>query len=231
MSILIAPSLLAADWLRLGEEVMDIQRGGADHLHLDVMDGHFVPNLTMGPQIVKAIARITTLPLDVHLIIDNPEEYIEIFADAGASILSFHIEVVQDVRGLIARIHDLGKQAGLTVSLETDIARIEPYLDIVDQMMVMSVNPGFGGQPFQAEALGHVRHIRRLAPPSLDIEIDGGINRETAPLAAEAGANILVAGTAVFGEPDRAEAIRALRHAAAAAVKPRRTPAPSLSTP
>jgi ribulose-phosphate 3-epimerase len=213
MSIQIAPSLLAADWLRLGEEVIDVQNAGADRLHLDVMDGHYVPNLSMGPQVVEAVARIATIPLDVHLIMTNPQDHLETFAEAGASILSFHVEAVEDASWLVARIHAYGKAAGLTINPHTPPATIEPYLSTVEQVLVMSVTPGFGGQEFMPEVLETVRRLRRRAPRTLNIEIDGGINADTAPLAVQAGANILVAGTAIFGAEDRAEAISALRRA------------------
>jgi len=210
MKIQIAPSLLAADWLRLGEEIASVQQFGVDLLHCDIMDAHFVPNLSMGTGIVQAAARVATVPLDVHLMLDNPGDYIERFAEAGASIIGFHVEATRRPETLIARIHDCGKRASLTLNPGTPAHAVEPYLETVDQVLVMSVYPGFGGQSFIPDVLKEVRSIRQRAP-SLDIEIDGGINAHTAPLAVEAGANILVAGTAVFGAADRREAIAALR--------------------
>ena len=214
--IQIAPSLLACDWLRLGEEVRSVEEAGADLLHCDIMDGHFVPNLSFGTPIVEALGQVATVPLDVHLMLDNPGEYIERFAEAGASIVGFHVEATRDPATLISRIHDCGKRASLTLNPGTPAGAVADYLSVVDQVLVMSVHPGFGGQAFIPEALEKVRWIRERAP-ALDVEIDGGISPETAPRAAAAGANVLVAGTAIFGAADRRAAIQALRQACAAA--------------
>ncbi len=211
MQVKIAPSLLAADWLRLGEEVASVEAAGADLLHCDVMDGHFVPNLSMGTAIVEAVARVAKVPLDVHLMLDNPGDFVEAFARAGAETIGFHVEVVPDPRRLAEAIRALGKRASLTLNPATPASAVEEFLGDLDQVLVMSVEPGFGGQGFIPEVLDKVRRIRHLAPPGLDIEIDGGINGTTAKKALEAGANILVAGTAVFGARDRAQAISALR--------------------
>jgi len=211
MHIRIAPSLLAADWLRLGEEIDSVQKAGADLLHCDVMDAHFVPNLTMGPPIVSAVAKMAAVPVDVHLMLDNPGDYIDVFTEAGASIIGFHVEVTRNPRELAARIHDRGRRASVTLNPGTPARAVEGCLDVVDQVLVMSVHPGFGGQGFIPEVLDTVRRIRRQAPSALDIEIDGGMNPQTARAAVDAGANILVAGTAIFGADDRRRAIEALR--------------------
>jgi len=211
MQIKIAPSLLAADWLRLEEEIDSVQKAGIDLLHCDVMDGHFVPNLSVGLPIVRAVASVAEVPIDVHLMVDNPGDFIEPFAEAGASIIGFHVEVTRDPESLIARIHACGKRASLTICPGTPPSAVEDYLGVVDQVLVMSVHPGFGGQGFIPEALESVRRIRRQAPRGLDVEIDGGINPQTARQAIQAGANVLVAGTAVFGAADRGRAIAALR--------------------
>ena len=211
MAIKIAPSLLAADWLRLGAEIDSVQAAGCDLLHCDVADGHFAPNLTMGPPIVRAVARVAKVPVDVHLMLENPGEFIEAFAEAGASIIGVHAEATHDLAGLVARIHACGKRASLTLNPGTPARAVEDYLEVVDQVLVMSVEPGFGGQKFIAAVLEKVRQLRQEAPSALDIEIDGGINPETARLAVEAGANVLVAGTAIFRAADRGQAIRALR--------------------
>lgn len=211
MQVKIAPSLLAADWLRLGEEIASVQEAGADLLHCDVMDAHFAPNLSMGPALVEAMAKWAKVPLDVHLMMDNPSHYVERFAEAGASIVGFHVEVVREPAELIARVRACGKRVSLTLNPGTPARAAEEYLGAVDQVLVMSVHPGFGGQEFIPQVLEKVRWIRRVAPEGLDIEIDGGINPQTAREAVAAGANVLVAGTAIFGCTDRRQAIGALR--------------------
>ena len=211
MQIEIAPSLLAADWLRLGDEIAEVQKAGADRLHCDVMDGHYVPNLSMGFPIVEAVAKVAAVPVEVHLMLDNPADYVEQVARLGGSIIGYHVEVVRDPGELAARIHDLGKRAFLTLNPGTPAEAVLDHLDVVDQVLVMSVHPGFGGQAFISEVLEKVQRIRRQAPSGLDIEIDGGINPLTARAAVEAGANVLVAGTDIFGAADRRQAIAALR--------------------
>jgi len=211
MQIEIAPSILAADWLRLGDEIADVQKAGADRLHCDVMDGHYVPNLSMGFPIVGAVAKAAAVPVEVHLMIDNPADYIEQCARLGADIIGYHAEVVRDPGELAARIHGLGKRAFLTLNPGTPAEAVLDHLEAVDQVLVMSVHPGFGGQAFISEVLDKVQRIRRQAPSGLDIEIDGGINPLTARAAVDAGANVLVAGTDIFGAADRRQAIAALR--------------------
>lgn len=210
--IRVAPSLLSADFARLAEEVRSVERGGADLLHVDVMDGHFVPNLTVGPVIVAALRRITRLPLDVHLMIDAPERYLRTFREAGSDHLTVHVEACGRRLGRTLRaIRALGASAGVSLRPATRLAAIEPVLSVVDMVLVMSVNPGFGGQAFMPAVLSKVSALRRCFAGA--IEIDGGINARTAAEAVSAGADVLVAGTAIFGAKDRAAAIRTLRAA------------------
>ncbi len=211
MQVKIAPSLLAADWLRLGEEIASVQEAGADLLHCDVCDGHFAPNLTVGLPIVEAVASVAKVPVDVHLMVDNPGDYVKAFAEAGAATLGFHVEAVREPSLLIEQVRSCGKRVCLALSPGTPAEALKDYLEAVDQVLVMSVHPGFGGQSFIPQVLEKVRLIRRLAPRGIDIEIDGGINPRTAREAVAAGANVLVAGTACFGGSDRRQAIRALR--------------------
>ncbi len=207
----IAPSLLSADFGRLSDEIASVTAGGADLLHLDVMDGHFVPNLTFGPFIVQAIRRLTELPLDTHLMIRDPLFYAPKFAEAGSDLVTFHIEVDQDPDRVIDAIEAKGARAGLVVKPKTDITRVKPWLGRCAMVLVMSVEPGFPGQKFMPESLAKIEWLRKEGGYGGDVEIDGGIVPATAARAAAAGANVLVAGTAVFGERDRGKAIRALR--------------------
>ncbi|MBN1586425.1 MAG: ribulose-phosphate 3-epimerase [Candidatus Omnitrophica bacterium] len=208
--IRIAPSLLSCDFSRLGEEIKACEKAGADWLHVDVMDGHFVNNLTLGPVIVKAMRPHTQLPLDVHLMIDNPEKYLEPFAKAGSDVLTVHWEVCKERTGeVLKQIKSLGVRAGVSLNPDAPAEAIFPYLEGADLVLVMSVFPGFGGQSFMEEVLPKVAAIR--ARFKGDLEIDGGITHETGPLAARAGAEILVAGTYVFGAADYAEPIQRLR--------------------
>ena len=211
-----APSLLAADFARLGEEIRAVERAGADVLHLDVMDGHFVPNITFGPFVVEAISRLASLPLFTHLMIDDPAAWLDRFIGAGSALVSFHLEApgVDDAAALAGRIRDAGKLAGLSVNPDTPLARFEELLDRIDLLMVMGVFPGFGGQSFMPAVLDKIRGadaIRRREGLELLIEVDGGVKAENAASIREAGADILVAGTAVFGAKDYAAAIRAIR--------------------
>ncbi|MCU0657784.1 MAG: ribulose-phosphate 3-epimerase [Polyangiaceae bacterium] len=213
-AVKIAPSILSADFAALGAEVRAIEEGGADWVHVDVMDGRFVPNLTIGPPVVKALRRVTRLPLDVHLMIVEPERYIEDFAAAGADVISVHVEASTHLQRTLRRIRELGKRAGVVLNPHTPEDTLRYVLDDLDLILVMSVNPGFGGQAFLPQVLPKVTALRRMidaAQRPIELEIDGGIQPETARLAIQAGASVLVAGSAVFGQPDRAAAIRSLR--------------------
>lgn len=207
--ILISPSILSADFSRLAAEVDDVTKAGCDCLHVDVMDGHFVPNLTIGPVVIKSLRKTTKLPLDVHLMIDNPEKYVQDFRKAGADWITIHVEASETVRETLTQIKTLGAKAGLSLRPGTSVETLFPFLDDVDLILVMSVEPGFGGQSFMPEMLEKVRVLRPKFKGLLSI--DGGINDKTAPAARDAGVDILVAGTAIFAQSDRRQAIDALR--------------------
>lgn len=210
----IAPSILSADFARLGEEIKDVERGGADYIHVDVMDGHFVPNITIGPLIVEAIRPVTKLPLDVHLMIENPDQYIEAFAKAGADYITVHVEASRHLHRTIQLIKSTGVKAGVVLNPATPVESLKHIIEDVDMVLLMSVNPGFGGQKFISSVLPKIRQVKELADslnPELEIEVDGGVNEETAKLCVEAGANVLVAGSAVFNKEDREAAIASLR--------------------
>ena len=216
----IAPSILSADFAKLGAEVAAIERAGADWIHIDVMDGHFVPNLTIGPLVVEAVRRSTSLPLDVHLMIEKPERYVTEFVKAGAATIGVQVEACPHLHRTIAQIHEAGARASVVLNPGTPALAIEPVLSDVDQVLVMTVNPGFGGQKFIESMLVKIAALRRMLDErgrEVALEVDGGISLETIGKAARAGADVFVAGTAVFGAPDYAQAIAALRAAAIAA--------------
>ncbi len=211
----VAPSILAADFARLGDQVADAERAGADRIHVDVMDGHFVPNLSMGPAVVQAVRRVTRLPLETHLMVSNPDAFLEAFAEAGSDALLVHWEGNPNLHRTVQRIKTLGKRAGVVINPATPAAVLEEILGDVEQVLVMTVNPGFGHQHFIPTTLPKVQRVRRMIERldrHRDVEVDGGIDATTAPLAIEAGANVLVAGSAIFSETEGvAAAIRRLR--------------------
>ncbi len=212
-SHLIAPSILSADFSALGAALHEAEAAGADWFHIDVMDGHFVPNITMGPVIVRACRRSTALPLDVHLMISEPERYLEAFARAGADILTVHAETCTHLHRTLQNIRELGCQAGVALNPATPVSVLSEVLDMLDLVLVMSVNPGFSGQAFIPQALHKIRQMRAmLERRTVHIEVDGGINAETLPQARAAGANVFVAASAIFGHPQGiAAGIRTLR--------------------
>jgi ribulose-phosphate 3-epimerase len=222
VSIKIAPSILSADFAKLGDEVAAVDRGGADFIHVDVMDGHFVPNITIGPLVVKALERVTRTPLDVHLMITDPDRYIEAFRDAGASMISVHVEVLPHLHRTVDAIKRLGAKAGVVLNPATPVIALSEIAADVDFVLVMSVNPGFGGQAFIQRSDVKVREVRalldRLGNREAPVEIDGGIDLTTAPRVVEAGARILVAGSAIFHAKDPERATRDLKAAASAAL-------------
>jgi ribulose-phosphate 3-epimerase len=217
LPVRIAPSLLSADFGRLAEEVRAVEAAGADLVHLDVMDGRFVPNITVGPLVVEAVRKATKLPIDVHLMIVEPERYVEAFAKAGADLVSVHAEVSPHLHRTLQAIRAAGARPAVALNPSTPLSAVEWVLADCEMVLVMTVNPGFGGQRYIEACTDKVRELRRLADarhPGLEIEVDGGVKPDTAAIVAGAGANVLVAGTAVFGQPDYGQAIAEIRAAA-----------------
>jgi ribulose-phosphate 3-epimerase len=218
----ISPSILSADFARLGEEVRAAEKAGADYIHVDVMDGHFVPNLTIGPSVVKAVRRCTALPLDVHLMVERPDDFLSEFARAGADILTVHVEAVVHLHRTLAEIRKLGMRAGVSLNPSTPVCLLEPALDYADLILVMSVNPGFGGQELIPEVLPKIKELRRLLEQKgrlAELEVDGGIKVDNIGVVAGAGADVFVSGSGIFGTKDYAQTIAAMKNM----ISPQRT--------
>jgi ribulose-phosphate 3-epimerase len=215
-AVIVAPSILAADFSRLADEVHRVEEAGADRIHCDVMDGHFVDNISFGPAIVEVVKKHTKLPLEAHLMIEHADHYVPRFVEAGVNWITVHVEAQakHDVRTTLQQIRQAGCRAGLTLNPATPLESVEPFLDQIDLLLIMTVHPGFGGQPFRAEMMDKVKRAatwNKERRANLDIEVDGGINPETARVSIENGANVLVAGTSIFRAKDYATAIRELR--------------------
>ncbi len=216
--IKIAPSILSADFARLGDEIRAIEAGGADYVHIDVMDGHFVPNITIGPLVVEAVRKVTRLPLDVHLMIENADRYIPDFAKAGADIITVHQEAVPHLHRTVQLIKSLGKKAGVSLNPATPVSTLDVILDDLDLVLIMTVNPGFGGQSFIPSGLAKIAELRRridLSGRAIELEVDGGVKTDNIAGIAAAGADVFVAGSAVFNTPDYAATIARLKANAA----------------
>jgi ribulose-phosphate 3-epimerase len=219
----IAPSILSADFACLGEEVRRVEQAGADLIHFDVMDGHFVPNLSFGIPVLESVRKITKLPLDVHLMIEAPGRFLEQFVEAGANSISIHAEVCEDIPAIANQMHELGIHAVIAINPETEATRVLDAAENLDMILVMSVHPGFGGQGFIPESVGKLQAIRRELERrrlNVDVEIDGGVKVDNIGMVARAGANVFVSGSGIFGHPDYAEIIRQMRHEVEVAVGP-----------
>ena len=212
-TIEVVPSILSADFARLDEEIAEITRTGVKIVHLDVMDGHFVPNITIGPPVIAKLRKISKLVFDAHLMISDPVKYAEPFARAGADHITFHIETTDDPKSLVEKLHQLGCTAGICLNPETPVEAIEAVAPLCEMILVMTVHPGFGGQAFMPEAAKRIARVRELVGPDIRIEVDGGIDAQTAPKVVSYGADTLVAGNAIFNKPDRLAAIEAIRNA------------------
>ncbi|MCI5953929.1 MAG: ribulose-phosphate 3-epimerase [Lachnospiraceae bacterium] len=198
---ILSPSILSADFCKLGEQIKEVELAGAKYLHIDVMDGIFVPSISYGMPVIRSIRKCSDIFFDVHLMIDRPERYLKEFAESGADLINFHLEATEDVKGTIAKIRGLGKKVGITMKPGTPAEAVKPYLELVDMVLVMTVEPGFGGQKLMPECLDKVKEIRKMITDrglNADIEVDGGINVDNVELALESGANVIVAGSAVF---------------------------------
>lgn len=216
--IKIAPSLLSSDFSKLGEEILKVEKAGADLIHIDVMDGHFVPNITIGPPVIKMLRKVTTLPFDVHLMIDNAEKYIDDFIDAGADIISVHVEANPHLNRVIQKIKQRNKKAAAVVNPATSLSSLDWILEDLDMVLLMTVNPGFGGQKYIESSTRKIRKLKEIITSrhlDIDIEVDGGISPDNVYEVTEAGANVIVAGSAVFDAPDVSEVISQLRQKAA----------------
>lgn len=216
-SLMIAPSILSADFSRLGDEIQAVEAAGADVIHVDVMDGHFVPNITIGPLIVKAVRAVTSLPIDVHLMITEPDRYLKDFSDAGADWITVHVEACTHLHGTLSCIRKMGKKAGAVLNPATSLSTVEYVLTEMDLVMLMSVNPGFGGQSFIESSLEKISRLRQMLDvvnPGAGIEVDGGISPATISKVAAAGANIFVAGSAIYGQDDYQATVRKMKELA-----------------
>jgi ribulose-phosphate 3-epimerase len=210
----IAPSILSADFSKLGEEILAVEAAGADWIHIDVMDGHFVPNITIGPGPIQSLRKITRLPFDVHLMIENPERYIDSFADAGSDVITVHVEAARHLHRIIAHIRERGIKAGVSLNPATPFVQVEPILNDIDVLLIMTVNPGFGGQKFISSALTKIRKAREMVnstAPNVAIEVDGGVTLHNIKSIAEAGADIIVAGASVFGSGNYKQTIGSMK--------------------
>ena len=210
----IAPSILSADFSKLGEEILAVEAAGADWIHIDVMDGHFVPNITIGPGPIQSLRKITRLPFDVHLMIENPERYIDSFADAGSDVITVHVEAARHLHRIIAHIRERGIKAGVSLNPATPLVQVEPILNDVDVLLIMTVNPGFGGQKFINSSLPKIRKAREMVnstAPNVAIEVDGGVTLHNIKSIAEAGADIIVAGASVFGSGNYKQTIGSMK--------------------